>query len=218
MSDKVCSFCHSQGESGVVYWQSEDGSACMCSECSLVHAKATLDILNGVSENSETINEGSNKCSFCYTEEEDRVYRHSEDGSACMCGNCCVQFARVILEKREQEGDDESEEGTLDKNEQFQEWLVAIEDKWMEKNVINTFIIDAGGSVNEVHFRFEDEDDGYYFVCELEVDGIDELPEDVEENILNEIEWAFDEIRDELEGEGLDLDAYLGEKVVLTPV
>ena len=47
MSIKVCSFCNSQGEADRTYWQSEDGSACMCSECSLKYAKSTLDILNG---------------------------------------------------------------------------------------------------------------------------------------------------------------------------
>lgn len=159
----------------------------------------------------------SSKCSFCLSEEEDgRKYLASDHNDACICSNCAMMFTQYMLQQQNSdEANDVSGDG---KNEQFQEHLAALEDKWMEKNVINTFIIDAGGSVNEVHFRFEDEDDGYYLVCELEVDGIDELPEDVEENILNEIEWAFDEIRDELEGEGLDLDAYLGEKVVLTPV
>lgn len=155
------------------------------------------------------------QCSFCLSEEDDRKYLGSDHNDACICSKCAMMFAQYMLNQN----NEESEDGSVsEKNEQFQEHLAALEDKWMEKNVINTFIIDAGGSVNEVHFRFEDEDDGYYLVCELEVDGIDELPEDVEENILNEIEWAFDEIRDELEGEGLDLDAYLGEKVVLTPV
>jgi hypothetical protein len=212
MSIKICSFCNSQGDIDRVYWQSEDGSACMCSECSLEHAKATLDILNGIAENT---NACANKCSFCYTEETDRIYRHGNDQLACMCGNCCVQFARITLEKREQEGDDQSGEELLDKNDQFKDYLAALEDKWMEKNIINSYVLDAGGRINQVTFRFKDEGDEFYFVCELEVEGLEELPEDVEENILNEIEWAFDEIREDLEADGLDLDNYLGEKVIL---
>ena len=105
-----------------------------------------------------------------------------------------------------------------DKNIVFQETLIALEENWMEKNVINTLILDSGGILNEVHFRFEDNDDGYYLLCELEVENIDNLPDDVEEDILDEIEYAFDEIRENLKENGLDLDAYLGEKVYLNKV
>jgi hypothetical protein len=106
----------------------------------------------------------------------------------------------------------------LNKNDTFNEHLVQLEDKWMEKNIVNSYIIGCGGVINEVHFRFEDEEDGYYLVCELEVEGIDSIPADVEEKILNKIEWAFDDIRDELAEQGLDLDLSLGEKLVLTRV
>ncbi len=157
-------------------------------------------------------------CSFCHSEETDRIYWPSEDGCCCMCGNCCLQYAKAILEKQAQDDENESGDGLTEKNEQFQEWLVALEDKWMEKNVINSYILDAGGVLNEVHFRFEDDNEGYYLVCELEIEGIDNLPDDVEENVLNEIEWAFDEIREDLESEGLDLDSYLGEKVSIKAV
>jgi hypothetical protein len=105
-----------------------------------------------------------------------------------------------------------------DKNLLFHDYLLALEDKWMEKNIVNSYILGCGGVINEVHFRFEDEDDGYYLVCELKVEGIVSVPEDVEEKILNKIEWAFDDIRDELAEQGLDLDLSLGEKLVLTRV
>lgn len=161
----------------------------------------------------------ANKCSFCYTQEEDRVYWKNANGSATMCGNCCLQYAQAILEKQARDEQSDSAENNLnDKNQQFQEWLVDLENKWMQKNVINTQILDAGGVLNEVHFRFEDDDDRFYFVCELEVENIDSLPEDIEENIYNEIEWAFDDIRDELAEEGLDIEACLGEKLILTRV
>jgi hypothetical protein len=136
-----------------------------------------------------------------------------------MANKVCIHVKNNESQKSHKDSDVAAED---DKNIKFQDYLVALEDKWMEKNVINTFIIDCDGSLNAVHFRFEDDDDddddGYYLLCELEVENIDSLPDDVEENILNEIEYAFDEIREGLEEEGLDLDAYLGEKVLLNKV
>lgn len=104
------------------------------------------------------------------------------------------------------------------KNVIFQDHLAALEDKWMEKNVINSYVLDAGGRINLVTFRFEEEGDDFYFVCELEVEDIDELPDDIEKKILDQIEWAFDEIRGDLESEGLDLEGYLGDKLLLNKV
>lgn len=150
--------------------------------------------------------------------------------------NCCAQMDKATLLPLEDNGLDEEPEcygepkiiynkelkmkDKSEKNIKFQNWLSNLEEMWMEKNVINTYVIDSGGSVDQVNFRFEDDDegDGYYLVCELEVEGIDSLPEDVEENILNEVEWAFDDIRSDLEAEGLDLDEYSGEKVLLKRV
>lgn len=114
--------------------------------------------------------------------------------------------------KTEKESNEDMKKG---KNEQFYDYLVELEEHWMEKNVVNSDIIDCGGSIREIHFRFEDEGDGYYLVCELEVEGIDSIPEEVEENISNKVEWAFDDIRESLEDEGLDLESYLGEKVLI---
>lgn len=152
------------------------------------------------------------QCSFCLSEEDDRKYLGSDHNDACICSKCAMMFAQYMLNQN----NEESEDGSVsEKNEQFQEHLAALEDKWMEKNVINSYILDAGGTLNFVTFRFQEEGDDFYFVCELEVEGIDELPDDAEENILNEIEWAFDDIREELADEGLDLDHYLGEKLLL---
>lgn len=166
------------------------------------------------------------KCSFCSSEDEDRKYLTSDDGTACVCSNCAMMLTQYVLQEREEESKESQSSNNEaesvsedDKNIKFQDYLVALEDKWMEKNVINSYVLDAGGRINLVTFRFEDEDEGddFYFVCELEVEDIDVLPEDVEQNILNEIEWAFDEIREDLESDGLNLDSYLGEKILLKP-
>lgn len=157
------------------------------------------------------------KCSFCLSEDDDRKYLTSDDGTACVCSNCAMMLTQYVLQEKENDTQAPIKDEN-DKNNLYQDALLALEENWMEKNVINTFIIDCGGTLNEVHFRFKDDDDGYYLVCELEVENIDSLPDDVEENILDEIESAFDEIREGLEEEGLDLDAYLGEKVILNRV
>ena len=165
------------------------------------------------------------KCSFCLSEDDDRKYLTSDDGTACVCSNCAMMLTQYVLQEREDESKESQSSNNEaesvsedDKNIKFQDYLVALEDKWMEKNVINSYVLDAGGRVSLVTFRFEDEGDDFYFVCELEVEDIDELSDEVEEKILNEIEWAFDEIRDDLESEGLDLEACLGEKLLLTRV
>lgn len=59
MSKKVCSYCQSEGEADRMYWQSEDGSACMCSECCLVYAKATIDIVNSRNNGQEEIEDST---------------------------------------------------------------------------------------------------------------------------------------------------------------
>ncbi len=105
-----------------------------------------------------------------------------------------------------------------DKNQLFGDFLTSIEDKWMEKDVVSSYVRECGGILNFVTLRFIDEAEGYYFECELEIENLDSFPEDIEQKILNEIEWAFDDIRDELKSEGLDLDSYLGEKLLLTKV
>lgn len=165
------------------------------------------------------------KCSFCLSEDDDRKYLTSDDGIACVCSNCAMMLTQYVLQEREEESKESQSSNNEaesvsedDKNIKFQDYLVALEDKWMEKNVINSYVLDAGGRINLVTFRFEDEGEDFYFVCELEVEDIDDLPEDVEQNILNEIEWAFDEIRGDLESEGLDLEGYLGEKLLLNKV
>ena len=105
-----------------------------------------------------------------------------------------------------------------DKNQLFDDFLTSIEDKWMEKDVVNSYVRECGGILNFVTFRFIDEAEGYYFECELEIENLDSFPDDIEQKILNEIEWAFDGISEELKSEGLDLDSYLGEKLLLTKV
>jgi hypothetical protein len=103
-------------------------------------------------------------------------------------------------------------------NEKFSDILQALEDKWMEKDFISTYIKECGGLLDFVTFRFKEEGGDYYFECELEVEGLDSLPKEVEQKILNEIEWAYDEIYAELDSKGADLEGYLGDKLLLTRV
>jgi len=65
MSSKICSFCNSQDETDRWYWQSEDGSACMCSECSLKYGKSTIDILNEKNEESDEQESSSELAELC---------------------------------------------------------------------------------------------------------------------------------------------------------
>lgn len=59
MNPKICSFCNSEGEEDRFYWSSEDGTACMCSECALQYAKATLEILDTKNTNQSQTKETS---------------------------------------------------------------------------------------------------------------------------------------------------------------
>jgi len=156
-------------------------------------------------------------CSFCNKEDDGSdLFLTNDAKSACICQSCAKLFTRFIMKTTKMLPENLTQSN--DKNLLFHDYLLALEDKWMEKNIVNSYILGCGGVINEVHFRFEDEDDGYYLVCELKVEGIVSVPEDVEEKILNKIEWAFDDIRDELAEQGLDLDLSLGEKLVLTRV
>jgi hypothetical protein len=156
-------------------------------------------------------------CSFCNKEHDDSdPFLVNDAKTASICQSCAKLFTRFIQKAKKTSTENLSQ--SIDKNILFEESLVALEDKWMEKNIINSYILDCGGLINEVHFRFHDAKDGYFFVCELEVEDIDSIPEDVEESILNQIEWGFDDMRDELESEGLDLEMYLGEKLLITKV
>jgi hypothetical protein len=156
-------------------------------------------------------------CSFCNKEDDGSdLFLTNDAKSACICQSCAKLFTRFIMKTTKMLPENLTQSN--DKNLLFHDYLLALEDKWMEKNIVNSYILGCGGVLNEVHFRFEDEDDGYYLVCELKVEGIDSVPENVEEKILNKIEWAFDDIRDELAEQGLDLDLSLGEKLVLTRV
>ena len=40
-----------------------------------------------------------------------------------------------------------------DYNQQFTDFLSDLEDKWMEKNIINSLILEANGVLNEVHLE-----------------------------------------------------------------
>lgn len=111
-----------------------------------------------------------------------------------------------------------SKQVTNDDPQKYSDLFLPIEDHWMEKNVINTFVINDGGRVIDVHFsvRFADGGKDFYIVLDLTVSGIDRLSDDAHGNILNEIEWAMDEIKDtEFSKYDLDVDHYLNEEINL---
>jgi len=111
-----------------------------------------------------------------------------------------------------------SKQVTNDDPFKYADLFLPIEDRWMEKNIINTFVINDGGRVIDVHFsvRFVDGDKDFYIVLDLTVSGIDSLSDSAHGNILNEIEWAMDDIKDtEFSKYDLDVDHYLNEKINL---
>jgi hypothetical protein len=81
-----------------------------------------------------------------------------------------------------------------------------IEDLWMEKNNINQHVANDGGSMKDVNLDIRLSDNGdFIVVLNLTVSGIEELSSEAEEGILDEIEWATDEISDE-QWSSVDLD------------
>jgi len=73
-----------------------------------------------------------------------------------------------------------------------------IEEVWMEKKNISQYVINDGGEMKNVHLDVKkDNEDNFIVILNLTVAGIDELSEDSENGILDEIEWATDEISDD---------------------
>ncbi len=165
---------------------------------------------------------GLDICSFCNKKDDDEPFLENDDHTACICQSCALMFEEYMLDKKgndstKPEVDQDHKTEGFNKNDAFDEDLNQLQDKWMEKDIVSSYIRECGGQLELVSFHFEDVEDGYYyFVCTLEVEDIDSLPKDVEEKILNEIEWAFDDIRVGLAERGLDLESSLGEKLVLT--
>jgi hypothetical protein len=138
------------------------------------------------------------RCSFCLTEDEGIQYLANDDNTACICENCAHLFvnhlsALTSIKSYKNEGE------YMNTQSGYGDLFSPIEESWLEKNVINTFVIDDGGSINNLTFSIQPTDDGADFdiVLNLYVSGISELSEDSEEKILNEIEWAIDEIRED---------------------
>ena len=81
-----------------------------------------------------------------------------------------------------------------------------IEDIWMEKNNINQHVVNDGGSMKDVNLDVRLSENGdFIVVLNLTVIGIEELSSEAEEGIIDEIEWATDEISDE-QWSSVDLD------------
>lgn len=49
------------------------------------------------------------KCSFCLSEDDDRKYLTSDDGTACVCSNCAMMLTQYVLQERENESDESQE-------------------------------------------------------------------------------------------------------------
>ena len=89
----------------------------------------------------------------------------------------------------------------------YQEIFSSIEDVWMEKKNISQHVMNDGGVLKDVSLdvRKEDNED-FVVICNLTISGIEELSDASEEGILDEIEWATDEISDD-QWSSVDLDA-----------
>jgi hypothetical protein len=130
------------------------------------------------------------------TEETDRVYRHNDVGSACMCGNCCVQFAQVILEKREQEGDVDSDEDTSSdynggpKTGGKSMWgkfnqVLNLCEEWVSEDGTGEFLFETGTKISASFEQIEDMDE-LEGVLDIFEDATDDEKTALKESLENE--------------------------------
>lgn len=96
--------------------------------------------------------------------------------------------------------------------EKFGELIGPYEEIWLEKNIINSIIIDEGGSINEITFTVEpsepggDTSDGWLFVLSLDLEGIESLSDDANEAVMDKVEALTDDIGEEFATAGLDIE------------
>ncbi len=86
----------------------------------------------------------------------------------------------------------------------YADLLQPYEEIWLEKNIINTYINDQGGTINDILFKIEPIEEGFLFVLKLTVSGIDSLTEETENLILDKVEALTDDMYDEFEQYGLN--------------
>ena len=91
-------------------------------------------------------------------------------------------------------------------NQKYGGLLQPYEDIWMEKNIISTYVNDQGGSIQNILFKIEPTTDGFLFVLELTVSGIESLDAETENSILDKVEALTDDMGDEFDEYGLSLD------------
>ena len=91
-------------------------------------------------------------------------------------------------------------------NQEYEGLLQPYEDIWMEKNIISTYVNDQGGSIQNILFKIEPTTDGFLFVLELTVSGIESLDAETESSILDKVEALTDDMGDEFDEYGLSLD------------
>ena len=84
--------------------------------------------------------------------------------------------------------------------------LQPYEDIWMEKNIISTYVNDQGGSIENILFKIEPTEDGFLFILELTVSGIKALNPETENSILDKVEALTDDMGEEFDEYGLNLD------------
>ena len=58
----------------------------------------------------------NNKCSFCGSEDEDRKYLNTDDGSATICSTCAGMFTTYMQNLNEDEDEDDSSNSQDDMN------------------------------------------------------------------------------------------------------
>ena len=88
----------------------------------------------------------------------------------------------------------------------YADLLQPYEEIWMEKNIISSYVNDQGGSIKNILFKIEPTEDGFLFVLELTVSGIDSLTEETENLILDKVEALTDDMDDEFVQYGLSLE------------
>jgi len=96
--------------------------------------------------------------------------------------------------------------------EKFGELIGPYEEIWLEKNIINSIIIDEGGSISDITFSVEPSEpdgdiaDGWLFVLTLGLREIASLSDDAKEAVMDKVEALTDDIGEEFATAGLDIE------------
>jgi hypothetical protein len=80
------------------------------------------------------------------------------------------------------------------------------EEIWLEKNIINTYILDAGGRILNLTFEFEETSTGWLFILKLTLEKLKTLDETTTNLIMDKMEALTDDIGDDFNEVNLDID------------